>query len=231
MDETIAIIPARGESKRVPAKNLASFKGKPLVAHTIEQALGSNIFRRILVSTDEKRIMDVASKYPVEILQRNPDLSHDDATLLDVIRDVITRKGIRHDTCIGLLLVTAPLRTIADLKGAYNLFVQSDKRQAVVTVCLDINRIDLSWYVSDGHLVPVFPERYALNIGKQARGKTYHFNDACIFDLAGNFLKDGRNLFGEDPLPYIMPHERSIFVDYRFQLKIIQMIGENGGWE
>jgi CMP-N-acetylneuraminic acid synthetase len=224
--QAVAVIPARGGSKRVPEKNLALFRGKTLIAHTIEQALGSGVFDHVCVSTDDDKITKMASGYAVEILARKPELSGDKATLLNVVRDVIALKGIAPATCVGLLLVTAPLRTVEDVRAAYDLFAKSDRKQAVVSVCAHVNPIDLSWKVTDERLTPFLPEAYRRNIGKQERERTYHFNDACVFDLAENFLREGRNLFGEKPLPYIMPYERSIFVDVPFQLNLVQWIGE-----
>jgi len=228
--QTVAVLPARRGSKRVPEKNLALFRGKPLIAHTVEQALESGIFDHVFVSTDDEKIMKVASDYAVEILARRPELSNDKATLLNVIRDVISMKGIDPGACVGLLLVTAPLRSVEDVRAAYDLFLKSDRKQAVVSVCPHVNPIDLSWTLTGERLTPFLPEAYRRNIGKQEREKTYHFNDACVFDLAENFLREGRNLFGERPLPYIMPYERSIFIDTPFQLKLVQWIGEKQDW-
>jgi CMP-N-acetylneuraminic acid synthetase len=227
--QAVAVIPARGGSKRIPEKNLALFRGKPLIAHTIEQALESGVFDQVFVSTDDDRIMKVASGYAVEILARSPELASDKATLLNVIREVIARKGIEPETCVGLLLVTAPLRTVEDVTAACELFRRSDRKQAVVSVCSHVNPIDLSWTLTGGCLTPFLPEAYRRNIGKQERERTYHFNDACVFDLAQNFLREGRNLFGDKPLPYLMPYERSIFIDIPFQLKLVQWIGEKQG--
>jgi CMP-N-acetylneuraminic acid synthetase len=227
--ESIAIIPARKGSKRVPGKNKSLFKGKSLVAHTIEQALDTGIFDSIFVSSDDPDVIQHAEKYEVTVLKRELDLSGDNATLLNVIRDLIKKQLIPPETCVGLLLVTAPLRAVEDLKNAYKLFVDSDRKQAVVSVCSNLNPIDLSWSLNEEHLEPVFPEGYHQNISKHFRKKSYYFNDACIFDNAENFLKDGRNLFGQSPLPYIMPHERSIFIDFQFQLELIQLLGGKSG--
>lgn len=221
---TIAIIPAREGSKRVPGKNVALFKGKPMITHTIEQAIEATFFDRILVSTDDENIRKIVSDYPVELCGRSKDLATDKAPLLDVIRDLIRRLPLDSDIIIGLLLVTAPLRTVDDLRAAYELFMNSDKHDAVVSVCVDENPVDLSWRLRGKKLVPVFPDTYRLNISKKNRETTYHFNDALIFDTAMNFLKSKRNLFGDTPIPYIMPIERSVYIDYGFQLKIIQAL-------
>lgn len=222
--ETIAFVPARGGSKRVVDKNLALFKGKPLVVHTVEQAIKANLFDRIIVSTDDDRIADAISDYPVQMLHRNRDLSSDKALLLDVIRDAIYQQLLEDPTVIGLLLVTAPLRRVEDIQEAYRLFIRSDQENAVVSVSKDTNPIHLSWRITGECLEPVFPDIYKLNVSKKEREFTYSFNDALIYDTCKNFLKGDRNLFGDSPLPYIMPPERSVCIDWEYQLKMVQAL-------
>ncbi len=214
-------------SKRVPGKNKSVFNGKTLIAHTIEQAIDSNVFDSIVVTSDDDEILDVAKYYNVVALERSKLLSGDDATLLDVIRDVIDHESRAADCCIGLLLVTAPLRTVKDIRDAYDLYINAETKKSVVSVCSNINPIDLSWKIEDEHLEPVFQEAYKQNISKHLREQTFFFNDACIYDSAQNFLKEGRNLFGDKPIPYKMPHERSLFIDYKFQLDLVQLIAAN----
>ena len=226
MPFSIAIIPARQGSKRVPGKNKSLFRNKTLVAHAIEQAIDSNVFDRIIVTSDDNQIIDIARSYNTVVLERNKLLSSDNATLLDVIRDVIEHESIPVECCIGLLLVTAPLRTVEDIREAYDLYINAESKKSVVSVCSNINPIDLSWKVSDNCLKPVFPESYNQNISKHFREKTYFFNDACVYDSAERFLKKDRNLFGNMPIPYIMPQERSLFIDYKFQLDLIQSISK-----
>jgi len=223
---SVAIIPARQGSKRVPGKNKSLFGNKTLVAHAIEQAIDSNVFDRIIVTSDDNQIIDIARSYNTVVLERNKLLSSDNATLLDVIRDVIEHESIPVECCIGLLLVTAPLRTVEDIREAYDLYINAESKKSVVSVCSNINPIDLSWKVSDNCLKPVFPESYNQNISKHFREKTYFFNDACVYDSAERFLKKDRNLFGNMPIPYIMPQERSLFIDYKFQLDLIQSISK-----
>ncbi len=226
MPFSIAIIPARQGSKRVPGKNKSLFGNKTLVAHAIEQAIDSNVFDRIIVTSDDNQIIDIARSYNTVVLERIKLLSSDNATLLDVIRDVIEHESIPVECCIGLLLVTAPLRTVEDIREAYDLYINAESKKSVVSVCSNINPIDLSWKVSDNCLKPVFPESYNQNISKHFREKTYFFNDACVYDSAERFLKKDRNLFGNMPIPYIMPQERSLFIDYKFQLDLIQSISK-----
>ena len=225
--ETIAIIPARKGSKRVPGKNKLLFNGKSLVQNTIEQALESKIFKKIILSSDDDEILSQGKIYDVILLERKASLSGDDTTLLDVIKDAISHESIPSQSCIGLLLVTAPLRVTSDIKNAYDLYKNSSHKHSVVSVCSNINPIDLSWKMDGEYLQPAFPDSYKLNIPKHNRELTFFFNDACIFDSAKNFLSEGRNLFGERPIPYNMPQERSLFIDYNFQLELIHLLADN----
>jgi N-acylneuraminate cytidylyltransferase len=86
----IAIIPARGGSKRIPRKNIKNFHGKPLIAYSIEAALNSNLFDRVIVSTDDNEIANIALKYGAEVpFIRPKNISDDYATTLDVINHAV----------------------------------------------------------------------------------------------------------------------------------------------
>ena len=84
----VAIIPARGGSKRIPRKNVRFFAGKPAIAHSIGLALGSNLFERVIVSTEDEEIASIAAYYGAEVpFTRSTDLSDDFSTTVDVISD------------------------------------------------------------------------------------------------------------------------------------------------
>jgi len=226
MAEKICFIPARGGSKRVKGKNLANFKGKTLVARAIEQAKECNIFDHIIVSSDDERILSIAQTYEVEIHNRSELLSSDTAKIIDVIRKIIKTRPINLHDVIGVLLTTCPLRATGDIVGAYEVFTKAGGKKAVVSVKKNENPIQLSWKLVNGRLTPVFPEEYIISTRKVDHFDTFSSNDAIIFDLAENFMAPDRNLFGHNPVPYIMPWERSIAIDYEFQLKIVQCFSE-----
>ena len=81
-------------------------------------------------------------------------------------------------------------------------------------------------FLVDGELKSIFPEDTIKSTRKVDHVKTYSSNDAIIIDLAKNFMNPNRNLFGNDSIPYIMPWERSIAIDYEFQLKLVQCFSE-----
>ena len=224
--EKIAVIPARGGSKRIPEKNLALFRGRPLVAHTIEQSLAADIFDRILLSTDDERIAAVGRAYPVEILPRSEQLADDRATILQVLCDIIDHLALAPATTIGMLQVTAPLRSVDDIRNAYRLFCDHDGACAIVSVAVNLYPIQLAWRIDkDHHLVPALGEA-AGTIRKQDQQPTYYWNDAVLFDSARNFSGPRPNLFGDRPIPYVMPAERSVPIDYPIQLEICRCLGE-----
>ena len=88
----IAIIPARGGSKRLKNKNIKSFLGKPILQRTIENIKKTKIFSKIILSSDSKKIINLAKKFKVDIIiNRNGYLASNEATTLEVIKDVIKK--------------------------------------------------------------------------------------------------------------------------------------------
>ena len=86
----IAVIPARGGSKRIPKKNIKLFNGKPIIAYSIEAALTSECFDTVIVSTDDNEIAKIATKYGAQVPFMRPDeISDDHATTLDVMKHAI----------------------------------------------------------------------------------------------------------------------------------------------
>ena len=84
----IAIIPARGGSKRLPRKNILPLDGKPLIAHIVSTAIESNVFDKVIVSTEDKEIAGIAQKYGADIFYRDVTLAQDTSTVVEVCLDV-----------------------------------------------------------------------------------------------------------------------------------------------
>jgi pseudaminic acid cytidylyltransferase len=122
--QTVAIIPARGGSKRIPGKNIKEFKGKPIIAWSIDAALSSGCFDRVVVSTDDPVIADIARKYGAEVpFMRSKELSDDYTPTIPVVRDAVnqcikTGQDIDYVCCI---YATAPFLMAATLGKAFDL--------------------------------------------------------------------------------------------------------------
>lgn len=122
--DCIAIIPARGGSKRIPQKNIQDFYGRPLIAHSIIAALQSKLFSRIIVSTDSSEIASIAKTYGAEIpFMRNASLSDDFTPTLEVIANAITEAKIPDSTLICCIYPTAPLLQAHHLIQAHKTFL------------------------------------------------------------------------------------------------------------
>ena len=112
--KNIAIITARGGSKRIPGKNIKTFCGKPIIAYSIEAALGSGIFDEVMVSTDDRNIAEISERYGAKVpFLRSEKTSGDYATTNDVLMEVLEeydKRGKKFDTgCC--LYPTAPFVT------------------------------------------------------------------------------------------------------------------------
>lgn len=219
----VCFIPARSSSTRLKKKNIAKFCDGNLVTHTIEQAINSDLFNRIILSSNDKKILKMGKKFDIELHLRDDKFDK----IIDVIRNAIPELNILDEDIIGLLLVTCPLRAIHDIIDAYTIFINTGKQSSVVSVKKNENPVQLAFKTnSEGRLIPVMPDEYNKSTRKQDHYDTFHYNDAIIFDTAKSFMKPDRNLFGENSIPYIMPWERSIAIDYKFQLKIARCLEE-----
>lgn len=119
----LAIIPARGGSKRIPRKNIKDFLGKPIIAYSIEVALKSGLFDEVMVSTDDEEIAEVARKYGAKVpFMRSKKNADDKATIADVIEEVVLfyEKAGAISEVVCCLFATAPFLTQELLKEGYD---------------------------------------------------------------------------------------------------------------
>lgn len=125
----IAIIPARGGSKRIPKKNIKSFNGKPIIAYSIEAALLSGVFERVIVSTDDECIADVATKYKAEVPFLRPKNLADDFTGTSEVMahavNFLKLKNIHHETAC-CIYATAPFVQPEDIKKALCILLKGN---------------------------------------------------------------------------------------------------------
>ena len=121
---TVAIITARGGSKRIPKKNIKEFCGKPIIAYSIEAALNSDVFDEVMVSTDSEEIAEIAKKYGAKVpFLRSDDNSNDFATTSDVIVEVLEKyaEAGQNVTKACCIYPTAPFVTAEKLKSGMHM--------------------------------------------------------------------------------------------------------------
>jgi len=136
MGINIAIIPARGGSKGIPRKNIKQLAGKPLVAWSIEASKESKYIDKVVVSTEDSEISDVALKYGADVYDRPKDLAGDSVHSVYVVLDYLSyckKEGIIIDR-VSMILPTSPIRTATDIDGAFDIF-NKYVCDSVVSVC------------------------------------------------------------------------------------------------
>src|ERR1700679_3365321 len=121
-EKIIAIIPARGGSKRIPGKNIKSLAGKPIIAYTIDAACESGLFERVVVSTDSNEIAEIARRYGAETpFLRENDLADDFTPVSSVTVDALLRLDPDNTKfeSVAQLMPNCPLRTVEDVTSSH----------------------------------------------------------------------------------------------------------------
>jgi len=176
----IAIIPARGGSKRIPRKNIKDFLGKPIIAYSIEAALDSKLFAEVMVSTDYEEIAEVAKKYGAKIpFMRSKKNADDYATTADVLLEVLGeyKKGGKEFDNLCCIYPTAPFVTPEKLNDSFNLLLEN-KAGSVIPVVKFSYPIQRSFRINNiGQLEYIWPE----NINKRSQDLVPTYHDAGQF--------------------------------------------------
>ena len=222
--KVLAIIPARGGSKRLPRKNVLTLAGKPLIAWTIEAAVNAHIFDRVMVTTDDAEIEEIAKAYGAEVPFRRPDeLSGDAASSIDVIKHSIQwyqDQGIDF-TDVILLQPTSPLRDFRAITNAWQLYLESDVESVISvcevehpvewTYCLDTNGLMSSLFNNDSSSSNNPNKKHRLN------GAIYIANIEYIFNK--NKLISTKNSVG-----FVMDRESSIDIDSKIDFQFADFL-------
>lgn len=219
MRKVYAFIPARSGSTRLPNKNIYPFHNKPLAQWTIELAQKSGVFDRIYVSTDIDYLLD---NYQVEKIRRPDSLANSQATILEVIQNTLaTRTDWNDDDLLMLLLVTGPLRVTSDIHRALDQF---DDTERVVSVSKNLQPPMLSWKLDGNQLAPMQESSDPYFTRKQNHEDTFMFNDILVLDSVRGWRERQANLFGKNPIPLIIPPERTMPIDYAVQMRCAEAL-------
>lgn len=218
-DKVIAVIPARGGSKRIPRKNIVDFEGKPLLAWTVQAALDSGCFDKIVVSTDDPEFADIAIQHGAEVPFLRDGLSGDhdrvsDATIHTL--NQIEAAGESFDTVVQLFSV-CPLRTAAEILEALNTFTR-EERQFQLS-CFRYVGANPWWAVkldASGHPTPVFE---AFGARSQDLPELYCPTGA-IWIARVNSLREAGTFYGPDHVFHEIDWISAIDIDTMEDLKL-----------
>jgi len=208
MLKCIAIIPARGGSKRIPKKNIKEFHGKPLIAYSIEVALKSKLFEKIIVSTDDELIAKVALKCGAEIPFIRPKELSDDFTGTGAVVEhaikYLKEQGEEYDFCCTIY-ATAPLLQEKYLMEGFEKLKNSDAHQVFCATIMP-SAIQRSFKINENGRCEMF---WRDNFYKRSQDLEEAYYDAGQFyweNLKNNFTDIP---YGRDSIPLVIP---SIFV-------------------
>lgn len=190
--KTIAIITARGGSKRIPRKNIKAFLGKPMVVYSIEAALASGVFDEVMVSTDDEEIAGIAKKAGAAVpFMRSEATSNDYAATADVIREVIEEYGKRNISFDKFCCIypTAPFLTPERIREGMALLEEkgADSVMPVVPFSFPPQRCVV---IREGRLAPKWPE----NMPKRSQDLEPFYHDCGQFYCVDTkrFLEEGQ---------------------------------------
>lgn len=158
MADAVAIIPARGGSKRIPRKNIRNFADKPAIAWPMEAAQATNLFARVVVSTDDQEIASCARIIGAEVpFLRDASLADDYTGTTDVIRDAVSRLGLPPETPVCCIYATALFVSADDLIKGYELL--KDGATWAMSVAEYPTPIDRAYHRDGDRLVPRDPSK------------------------------------------------------------------------
>lgn len=225
MSLNIAIIPARGGSKRLPGKNIKPLAGKPLIRWTTQAALASGEFDMVIVSTDSQAIADIAMQDAGVIFPglRPAELASDTATTNDVISHVVQWVEEHHSMVdmVAILQPTSPLRTAQQIKEAVALY-KNKKATAVVSVCELEHPIQYCNRLPEDHSLNYFITP-SVNKRSQELEPFYRLNGAIyLFDR--QHVGDLSGIYCENSYAYLMDKKSSVDIDDEFDFILAEVI-------
>ena len=211
----LALVPARGGSKRLPRKNILSFLGQPLISWTIQAGLESKFVDRLVVSTEDVEISEVSKKWGADVpFLRRGELATDSAETFDVILDVLMKLdalGERYDYLL-LLQPTSPLRTTHHIDESIKLLLEKKANSVISVTEIDhpiewTSTLPIDLSMDEFFSSPLmttrsqnYPTRYRLN------GAIYLLRISCMLSNSSLFLKNGA-------YAYKMEKQHSIDID------------------
>ncbi len=211
--KNLAIIPARSGSKGIPRKNIKLFHGKPLIAHSIEQAKQAGIFDRIMVDTDSEQIAQIARRFGAETpFLRPAKLATDTAQVSQAVLLLLKRlkeKENYQPNIITLLQTTSPLREVRDIK----LCAQTIENLAVDSVCTICETHHRLYHLApDGRLILVNKPGHE-NQNRQAWPQNYILNGCIVYMIRTKQFLKTKKFVDENTRGVICDKWRSIDLD------------------
>ena len=220
--KTLAIITARGGSKRIPRKNIKEFCGKPILAYSIEAAIGSGLFDTVMVSTDDEEIAEIAKKYGAEVpFYRSEKTANDYATTNDVLLEVLEeyeKRGQHYDVAC-CIYPTAPFISAEKIQDATRQLLESDADTLIPVVAFSYPP-QRAMVIEDGRLVFKYPQY----IDSRSQDLEKHYHDVGQFYVfRTEAFKVNKKLMLGNILPYVISEMEVQDIDTQTDWEIAEM--------
>jgi CMP-N,N'-diacetyllegionaminic acid synthase len=229
----LAVVPARGGSKRLPRKNVLPLGGKPLIAWTLDAAVASGVFVDVLVSTDDTEIADISRRCGAQVPWLRPaELATDIATSSDVLRHALTQYESRHRPVDAVMLLqpTSPFRSTRSIRAAVEQYLAQPAHTALVSVSRPATHPAWCFSVDGTQLVPI-QGWDVLALRSQDLPPVYALNGA-IYLFPSEQVRSGGLLLTPQMQAFVMddpvePHDIDTEADWRVA-EVIAQLHEHG---
>ena len=219
----IAIIPARGGSKGLPGKNVLPLCGKPMIAYTIEAAKQSKYIDRVIVSTDDQNIADIALEYGAEVPFLRPEfLASDTAQAIDNYIYTIERLSKDWEVSIEEFVVlqpTSPLRIAEDIDGAIEMFLEK-KADSVISYTREAHPVSWHKYLDENNL---FIDIFDTTIANRQDLRTSYYPNGAVYVFRFSMIQE-RKYYTNKSYGYVMPRNRSVDIDYKDDFDYVEFL-------
>ena len=222
----LCVICARGGSQGIKNKALVKINGKPLISFTIDQAIKSKIFSEVIVSTDSVKIQKVAKFYGAKSWFLRPkNISSSNSSKLLAIRHALLESEKffkkKFNICFDLD-VTSPLRNINDIKKALYKF-KNGNYSNLISACEAKKNPYFNLVEKKKNIFVISKKTSKIFFSRQKSPKVFEMN-ASIYIFDRNFLLKKSKLIGKRTSVFLMPRERSIDIDDKFDLSLVKYL-------
>ncbi|MBQ0043360.1 MAG: pseudaminic acid cytidylyltransferase [Lachnospiraceae bacterium] len=219
----LAIITARGGSKRIPRKNIKNFLGKPIINYTIDAAIGSGMFDEVMISTDDDEIAEIGKAAGAVVpFMRSEKTANDYATTADVVAEVLStyEKMGRHFEEVCVLYPTAPFVTSDAIKEAMDILTNSGCDSVLPVVKFSFPPQRCVVIGEDGRITPKWPE--CMPMRSQDLEPYYHDCGQFYCIRSSSFMKQNKIVM-DNCMPFIQDEMNVQDIDTEEDWKIAEM--------
>lgn len=219
--EYLVIIPARGGSKRLPGKNILELNNKPLIAYSIEEALKCKKISKVVVTSDDDRILEISKKFGATTIKRPEKFATDTSSSFDAIKHAI-KKIKKKYKYIVLLQPTSPLRQLKHIEEAIQLF-EKKSANAVISVCEVEHPVQWTMSLDENLNMNNFVKN--IDTRRSQEQKTHYRLNGSIYIIKTNKLLNKKTFFlTKNTYAYIMDKKYSIDIDDEFDFKLAECL-------